>query len=61
MEKTLKHLFDLQRFSGNARLAAMIADVESRYGNALSDDDLEAVNAAGEFIPPEIREVKPDA
>lgn len=60
MEKTLKRLFDLQKFSGNMRLAEMIADTESRYGNVLSDDDLEAVNAAGEIIPPKSQEDSPD-
>lgn len=47
MEKTLKRLFDYQKFSGNSRLEAMIRDTESRYDNVLSDDDLEYVNAAG--------------
>lgn len=60
MKKTLKRLFDLQKFSGNTRLAEMIADTESRYGNVLSDDDLEAVNAAGEIIPPKSQEDRPD-
>lgn len=56
MERALKRLFDFQRFSGSLRLAEMIADTEKRCGNALSDDALEAVNAAGELIPPHIRE-----
>lgn len=60
MEKKLYNLFDFQKFSGNERLAKIIFDTEGRYGNALSDDDLEAVNAAGELIPPQIREDKPD-
>lgn len=60
MEKTLKRLFDFQKFSGNARLSEVIADTESRYNNALSDDELGAVNAAGELIPPHIREDKSD-
>ncbi len=47
-EKTLKALFEYQRYQGNKRLAALIADTESRYGQALSDDALELVNAAGE-------------
>ena len=47
MEKTLKRLFDYQKFSGNSHLERLINDTESRYGNALSDDDLEYVNAAG--------------
>lgn len=60
MENTLKRLFDFQKFSRNSRLAGMIADTEVRYGNALSDDELEAVNAAGELVPPRIYEDKPD-
>lgn len=60
MEKTLKRLFDFQKFSENPRLAEIISDVESRYGNALSDDELEWVNAAGEPVPPHISEDKPD-
>ncbi len=61
MEKTLARLFDFQRFSGNTRLADIIADTERRYDNSLSDDDLEKVNAAGEIIVPKMREDKPDA
>lgn len=61
MEKTLARLFDFQRFSGNTRLADIIADTERRYDNSLSDDDLEEVNAAGELICPKMREDKPDA
>lgn len=62
MEKTLYRLFDLQRFSGNDRLAEIIADTEKRYGSALSDDELERLSAAGEPVPPYRRssEDKPD-
>lgn len=56
MEKMLKRLLDFQKFYGNTNLAEMIADTESRYGNALSDDALEAVNAAGELILPKAGE-----
>lgn len=56
MEKTLKHLFDFHRFTENVRLAEMIADTESRYGNVLPDDCLDKVNAAGELILPHTRE-----
>lgn len=52
MDKMLKALFDFQKFSGNSQLEAMIRDTESRYGNALSDDDLEYVNAAGDTYHP---------
>lgn len=54
MEKMLYRLFDFQRFSGNDRLAEIIADTEKRYGTALSDDDLECLSAAGEPVPPHI-------
>ena len=48
MEKKLHRLFDFQKFQGNEKLSAMIGDVETCYGRALSDDDLELVSAAGE-------------
>ena len=47
MDKTIKALFDYQKFEGNSRLAAMIADTEKRYAVQLDDADLEFVNAAG--------------
>ena len=47
MEEKLKRLFDLQKFQSNSRLAAMLADTESRYGAILSEDDLAQVSAAG--------------
>ena len=46
--KKLKALFDYQRFERNERLQALIEDTENRCMNALSDDDLEWVSAAGE-------------
>lgn len=52
MEEKLTKLFDFQRFSGNARLNAIIAGAEERYAGALSDDDLEMVSAAGETCVP---------
>ena len=55
-QKELKALFDYQRFAGNERLQALIADTENRCLHALSDDDLEWVSAAGE--PSELREKK---
>ncbi|MBQ2739850.1 MAG: hypothetical protein IJE22_04325 [Oscillibacter sp.] len=48
MEKKLRRMFDLQKFEDHERLSAIIGDVDSRYGRALSDDDLELVSAAGE-------------
>ena len=55
-QKELTALFDYQRFAGNERLRALIADTENRCLHALSDDDLEWVSAAGE--PSELREKK---
>ena len=51
MEKKLSRLFDYQKFAGNSELADIIADVDSRYpkAEALSDDDLFNVAAAGAF------------
>ena len=47
-QKKLTALFDYQRFERNERLQALIEDTENRCMNALSDDDLEWVSAAGE-------------
>ena len=49
MENKLKNMFEYQRFSGNSRLAKIIAESEARCAEALSDDDLDFVAAAGEF------------
>lgn len=49
MENKLKKLFEYQKFEKNAELDALIAGAHSRYGEALSDDDLEMVAAAGEI------------
>ena len=46
--KKLTALFDYQRFERNKSLQALIEDTENRCMNALSDDDLEWVSAAGE-------------
>lgn len=43
----LEKLFDFQKFENNSRLAKLIAETESCYSKALSDDDLDMVNAAG--------------
>ena len=48
MERTVKNLFDFQRFKQNVRLDSIIRNTENRYASALSDDDLEWVSAAGE-------------
>ena len=47
MENKLRQLFDFQRFENNPRLAKVIDDAVSG-GEALSDDDLFMVAAAGE-------------
>ena len=51
-QKRLTALFDYQRFERNKRLQALIEDTENRCMNALSDDDLEWVSAAGEETDP---------
>ena len=63
MSKTLKRLFDFQKFEGNSALEAMIRDTETRYGlrggmQELSDDDLMFLNAA---VVPEISGMDDDA
>ena len=52
----LTALFDYQRFERNKRLQALIEDTENRCMNALSDDDLEWVSAAGE--EPDLKDKK---
>lgn len=47
MEKTLKSLFEYQKFEQNKELAQMIAKTESKYEAALSDEELDMINAAG--------------
>lgn len=50
MEKKLSRLMDYQRFESNPRLMALIAKTEARYSaQALSDDDLSLINAAGDI------------
>ena len=49
MERTLRSLFEYQRFENNTRLGRMIAETENRYNAELSDDDLFFVSAAGEI------------
>ena len=45
MEKKLKQLFDYQRFEGEPHLEKLIRAAEKR--RAISDDEAEAVSAAG--------------
>ena len=49
MEKKLNKLFDYQRFEKNEKLEKLIRETESRYANALSEDELSLVSAAGGF------------
>jgi len=49
MEKKLRSLFDFQRFQKNKRLEEVICQSQARYENALSDEQLDMVNAAGEI------------
>ena len=49
IEKKLARLLDYQRFRQNARLLEILGDVEKRYANALNDEDLELVSAAGDL------------
>lgn len=48
LEKILPRLMDMQRFVGNKRIAAMLRDAEMDCGEALSEDELSYVNAAGD-------------
>ena len=48
MEKTLKKLFDYQRFEQNERLEKLIRETESRCAGELSDEELTLVSAAGD-------------
>lgn len=45
---SLRQMFDYQKFSGEKKLAGIIADTESRYEGSreLSEDDLMMVSAA---------------
>lgn len=47
MENKLRRVFEYQKFASNSRLGAMIAETERRY-QAINDDDLFLVSAAGE-------------
>ena len=47
MERYLRQLFDYQKFQQNSRLDAMLEKAEGRCAQALTDEDLEWVSAAG--------------
>ena len=58
MEKKLTSMFEFRKFAPNPRLAKLIAETEDHYAQALDDDDLWMVNAAGvpeNFIPEEFQ------
>ncbi len=57
MNRTLKRLFDYQRFENNSRLGGMIYGLRGGM-QELSDDDLMFLNAAG---VPEISGMDDDA
>ena len=49
MEKTLRRLFDYQRFEDNEDLRKIVDSVHARYASReLSMDEMSMVNAAGE-------------
>ena len=59
MEKKLFRLFDYQKFERNVELQQMIDETHARCRTrALSLDEMEWVNAAGEPTPPVIAEEK---
>ena len=55
--EVLKHLMDFGQFTGHPGLAALAAEAEKRYpaapaaGEALEDEDLEQMFAAGDSFP----------
>ena len=50
MENKLRKLFERQRFEQVSSLDELIAETENRYNSELSDDWLEDIAAAGDFI-----------
>ena len=54
MDKTLRSLFEYQRFENNPRLKKMLDDALNRYDfsceGELSDDDAGLLNAAGTTV-----------
>ena len=52
MEKTLKGLFDFQKFEGNSELQQVIDSVHARYATRELDlSEMEFVSAAGVPVP----------
>ncbi|MDD6488273.1 MAG: hypothetical protein PUG48_00445 [Clostridia bacterium] len=50
MNKALKELFEFQKFAGNSKLSELIKETEARWNSALSDEELDSVNAAGDIF-----------
>lgn len=48
MEEKLIFLLDYQRFQKNHRIEEMLLELEGRYGEELTEENLSLVNAAGE-------------
>ena len=54
MERTLKTLFDFQKYEGNPALQSVIDSVHSRYSSReLNLDEMEWVSAAGIPVLPD--------
>ena len=61
MERTLKSLFDFQKFEGNSDLQRVIDSTHSRYAvRELNMDEMEFVSAAGVPQLPNRKNNKPE-
>lgn len=49
IEQKLRLLFDYQNFENNSELLKLKKQSEESFANALDEEDLALVNAAGEF------------
>ncbi len=58
MEEKLRRLFIFQEFMQDEKLKEITDDVEKRYSNKLTDDELSFVNAAGSVISRENKKDK---
>ncbi len=58
MENRLRKMFLFQEFMQDEKLKEIIDDVEKRYDNKLTDDELSFVNAAGNVISRENKKDK---
>ena len=47
MEEKLIFLLDYQRFQKNHRIEEMLQELEGKYGEELTEENLSLVNAAG--------------